>query len=258
MVNFIDDDKKFIDKKKENHGYLMKSQKYQQEIKYFNKLINDFIEVIRICRFYSFRDENSLLLRQTDEFLESAISCSVLVEQGVINPVCRELRYILETSMKYLIVDQSSPSLNYKDKVKYLDECIPKSSIDCIKNINIIGLDSLDIKDFINNANDVYKKLCQYVHPSKNQINELIGRRNRGSHIGFESEIEIKHINNLVYKVLELTLVAYITSLGFSSAGDIFIYFLDEMKYWKFHKSKYVKKISKIYDYKHERKYKNS
>ncbi|KEI94405.1 hypothetical protein N496_19935 (plasmid) [Clostridium botulinum A2B3 87] len=258
MTNFIDDNKNWMEEEKANHKILMESQKYQQEIKYFYKLINDFIGVIYVCRMYSTRDwdssENSLLLKHADEFFESAISCSILIEHGAINPVRRELRYMLETSIKYLIVDQGCPNLSYKDKIEYLDEHIPRSSIDCIKDIKIIGLDSLDIKDFIDNTNDVYKKLCKYVHPSKNQINEFIGRYKRGSYIGFESEVDIKQINNLVYKVFELVISFYITSLGFTFAKDIFIHYLDEKKNWKFHKSKYIKKISNAYDYKLERK----
>lgn len=262
MCDFFDDRKKLLKEKQKKQEELMGSQKYQQEIKYFDKLIGDFIEVVRVCSLYSTRDfefsQNSLLFNHSDEFLESAISCAMLVQQGAINPVYRELRYMLEASMKYLVVDQTCVNFNYQDKIKYLDEHIPKSSISFIKNIDIIGLDILNIKEFINSANDVYKKLCQYVHPTKSQIDEIIDRYNRGSYIGFESEKELKRINNLIYKVFEIVIALHITNLGVSSAGDVFIFYLDKEKDWKFHKSKYIKKISEFYDYKYERKNKNN
>lgn len=262
MNNSVDDNKKLVEETITKHKDLMKTQKYQQEIKFFSKLINDFIDAVRTCWIYSSRDynlfENSMLLNHTDEFLESAVSCEILVNNGALHAARRELRYLLETSVKYLVVDQNSPQLCYKDKIKYFHENIPRSSISCIENIWITGLNKIDTKEFINSANDVYKKLSKYVHPSKQQIEEIIERQNRSAFLGFETEIDIKRISGLAYKVLEFVIAIYLTCLGFSSTGDIFINYLDAKDDWKFHKSKYIKKISESYNYKLERKQKSN
>ncbi len=241
------------------HKELRESQKYKQEIKYFDKLVNDFIDLLRICRFYSTRDfdfsKNSLLFNHTDEILESTCSYFLLIENGIINPVIREFRYILETSLKYLTVDQTCKTLNYKDKIEYFNKNIPKSSISCVEDIDVICISSLELKDFINYVNDIYKKLCKIVHPSKEQIKAYNNRLNRGEYLGFETEIEIKRINGLAYKVFEIIIVFYLTNLGVASTGDIFIHYLDDRQDWKFHKSEYIKKISGFYNYKFERQY---
>lgn len=211
-----------------------------------------------MCFFTSIRDiellNNSLLLNSCDAFFESAISCKMLVNEGVINPVYRELRYMLETALKYSIVDQVCYKLNYEERIIYFNQKVPKSSIDCIDDLNIIGLSEVNIKDFINSSKDVYKKLCVYVHPSKTQINDWIKRGRNGSYLGFESENEIKCISKLIYNVFEIIIACYLNCLGVSSLGDVFIYYLDDKKKWKFHKSRYIKQMCQFYDYKLERR----
>ncbi|WP_346964275.1 hypothetical protein [Clostridium perfringens] len=259
MESFFDNES-FEDEIKK-HKELMASQKYQQEKKYFDKLIDDFLKVITVSKIYSSRDwklyQNSLLINNADQFIESAISIAILVREGAINPTYRELRYMLETAVKYLIVDQKKTDLNYENKIKYFTEKIPRSSINCVENIKIIGLDTLDTKEFINNIKDVYKKLSKYTHPSKTQIDVKADREKRGAYLGLESEKDLKSINNFVNKVFEFIIAIYITNLGLALAGDIFTCVLDTEKGWKFYKSKYIKKISNIYNYKLERKSKH-
>ncbi|ADL51385.1 hypothetical protein [Clostridium cellulovorans] len=258
MDGFIECVKEELSDKQIEHGAFRESEKYQQEIKYFNGIVNDFIDVVRACFFTSTRDinlfNNSLLFNSSDAFLESAISCGMLVNEGAINPVYRELRYMLEVALKYTIVDQVCYQLNYEERIDYFNKKIPKSSIDCIDDLQLIGLEKSSIKDFINSSRDVYKKLCVYVHPSKTQINDWIKREKKCAYLGFESENEIKRISKSTYNVLEIIITCYLNCLGVSSLGDVFIYYLDEKKKWKFHKSKYIKQMSQYYDYKFERK----
>lgn len=241
----------------QNHKEFMKSQKYQQEIKYFERLISDFALAVRGISLYSSRYynlyENSLVIRHVDELLESAIACEMLVENGMINPARRDLRYMLESTVKYLVVDQNIKDASYDEKIKYFDDNIPKSSISCVNEIEIISLKVDDNKKFIDSVNDVYKKLCKYIHPSKHNIDELIKREKKGAYLGLETDVEIRSLNNLVFKVFELIICCYFTVLGFSLSGDIFIYALDGKTDWKFNKSKYIKIISHSYDYKIEK-----
>lgn len=243
------------------HKEFMESQKYQQELKHFTKLVKEFVNIIRTCSLYSTRafeySKNSLLLTHTDEIIESAVSYLILIDAGVINPIIRELRYILETSLKYLVVDQKCSDKSYTDKIEYLNNNIPRSSIDCIEDVDIICLDNSDKKKFYGEVKDIYKKICKFIHPSKEQIRVYDDRVKRGAYLGFETEKELKKINSLAYKVFEYIIVLHLTSLGVGLAGDMFIYYFDEEKNCKFNKCNYIKKISEFYNYKYERKSKH-
>jgi hypothetical protein len=42
--------------------------------------------------------------------------------------------------------------------------------------------------------------------------------------------------------------------LGLSMAGDIFTSILDDKTKWRFHKAPFVRRMSRCFDYKHERR----
>lgn len=256
MDDFFDNSK--FEHEREEHKRIIESQEYQQEIKFFNKILDDFILATTVISIYSSRCleiwENSLLIRGFDGFLESAVATSLMIEQGAINPAKRELRYVLETSIKYLVVDQKIPYASYDEKVIYLNEKIPKASISPVDDILVLGLSNDELKEFKDDVNDLYKKLCKYVHPSKYQIDEYSKRCSRGAYIGFETGKEINEFNRLIFRIYEIIIITAFTSLGFSMTGDLFINVFDEKESWKFNKGKYVNKISHAYDYKVERK----
>ena len=86
---------------------LMASQEYQQEVKYSSRFTWDFLDALRICWFYSSRggsiSENSVVIRSTDDLVQSSLAASVLCQNGMHTPIKRELRYIIESSVKNLI-----------------------------------------------------------------------------------------------------------------------------------------------------------
>jgi hypothetical protein len=83
---------------------------------------------------------------------------------------------------------------------------------------------------------------------------DRIRRDARGESPGMESVSTLNRFNDLVFKVYDLILVRVFVNLGLSMAGDIFTGMLDDQKSWRFHKGKYVSRMSTCFDYKHERK----
>ncbi len=70
----------------------------------------DFIKDIKSCLMYcsrgiDFRD-NSLSLSHIDDYFMSAIMILMMLREGAINPAKREMRYLIDSSMRYLFVDQ--------------------------------------------------------------------------------------------------------------------------------------------------------
>lgn len=258
MENFFESYEQDQENKRKEHKLLMESLAYQQEIKFFHKIIDDFIMSLICVSFYSTRYEqlskNSIMIRELELLLESIVSISLQIKDGALNPAKRELRFMLESAVKYLLVDQKTNELTYEEKIDYFDKNIPNSSIEPIDKISFFGLNKEEADEFRNDVKVLFSKLCQYVHPSKYQIDEYLRRCEKGAFIGFETQKEINDFIKLLFRILDIIIVLMFEALGFSSTGDLFIHVFDEKKDYKFIKGKYVSKYSKVYDYKVERK----
>ncbi|VBB05617.1 Hypothetical protein LUCI_0827 [Lucifera butyrica] len=237
------------------HEELRQGQQYTQEKKFCDSILVDFIKTARgisICSIRGGGRENSLTFNLFDFFFESAVGISVMIKEGVLNPAKRELRYVLETSVKALLVDQTLTKQTYHEKIAYLGTSIPRSSIDCVDDINFFITDNQS-KLLINDVKQLFGELSQYVHPSEEQIKEYILRCNEGASIGLETGKELKRMN-APFRTYEIVLVLSLHALGFSQSGDMFINLFDDSPKWKFHKGRHMKAMSALYDYKAERR----
>ncbi|MGG6440502.1 hypothetical protein ABET52_13785 [Saccharococcus caldoxylosilyticus] len=242
-------------KKRIEYEQYKKTPLYLNEIKYTNNLVSDFNETILACMLYSTRDydyfHNSLLMWGGLEIIDSAECIRENIQNGYLNPAKREIRYMMETIIKYVFVDQECKDLPLDKKIDYLNKEVPRSSISPINNIK--GLK----KEFIDEVNQIYGTLCQYVHPSKTQISEYLGREKRGSSFTFETHKEINPLNKLLFRSFDIFLTLVFIGIGMPTTGDLFIYVFDDKPEWKFHKGKFTQQISRMFDYKVERQNKN-
>jgi hypothetical protein len=103
-------------------------------------------------------------------------------------------------------------------------------------------------------ALSLYSQLSTYVHASTEQFEASLRAAKRDEGAGMESVATLNKFNVLVFQVYDLVLVRLFLSLGLSAAGDIFTSLLDDLPRWRFHKGKYVGRLSKCFDYKYERK----
>lgn len=69
-----------------------------------------------------------------------------------------------------------------------------------------------------------------------------------------ESVATLNRFNKLAFRVFDLVLVRIFYSIGHSMAGDVFTSALDDQPKWRFYKGKYVTRMSRCFDYKHERR----
>jgi hypothetical protein len=67
-------------------------------------------------------EETLLTLRIYDLLLESAISTLGLIREGLLNPARREMRFLLEASVKAWRFDSAKPTASVSDKLTYLDD----------------------------------------------------------------------------------------------------------------------------------------
>lgn len=242
------------------YAELVGSPAYQSELKYLSGITHDFIHLLRLCLFYSGRAgesaKNSLVIRSTDDLGQSVLAAWNLLQDGLINPIKRELRYIIEASVKHLYVDQHTdqqmPLSQIPERLAFLEAKVG-SSIDVLDDLRLDAFHSQDEKQFKAEVYDAYRKACAYVHVSRHQIEERLERTEKGKSLGFESAEDLRKLGRLVFRVYDMALTLYFHGYGLPMTGDIFIQALDDLPSWKFHKGKYVGIVSAYFDYKDER-----
>lgn len=253
----FEEEAKMLELKKEEHVRLKESRPFQEEINFLHSITLDFIYGLWVTRLMSTRApriyNEFLVFRNLDEYIESAIGIEMLIKEGIINLGRRELRYLLESIVKYYKADMTVQEGSLRDKIIFLRNEIPNSSIDIVSDINIGGLAGL-ASNFKNEIKDTFIKSCAYVHPSESQIKERLSNYEKGNTIGFESITQIRKMNRLLFRVYDMILVIVFNDLGLGLAGDIFVGVLDENRDWKYHKGKYISVLSSFFDYKVERK----
>ncbi|MBH0005131.1 hypothetical protein [Psychrobacter sp. SWN149] len=224
------------------------SQQYQQEIKNIQTISMDFINAVRLISMYSTRGadiyNNFLCIKTIDDLIQSAIGIKVMIENGIHNTARRELRYLIEMTTKYVIVDYAKMGYSFDSKTEYLRDSVPNSSIKVIDDYSTPF--SGDLKNnFRSEVKDFFYDACAYVHPSKKQIDEQMKNYRRNNTIGFESAKMFTDINKVLFRAYDMILVMTFHSFGHSMSKDLFEQVFDENPSWKFHKGKYVKEFRK-------------
>lgn len=249
---------KRLEEKRREHKTIMESDEYKNEVGRLRKIVYDFVTVLSNCSKFSSRaktfQDNCLFIRSIDDILQSAVGIQVLLMEGMNNSARRELRYLLELSIKTLYVDQQISKETYENKLKFLDERVNSTSISMIKDTKIYLIKPESEEDFKLEAKRAYGYASKYIHPTIHQINERIKLVAKGVYVGFETHDELKIANDELSKIFTLILVFAFNAIGGGFTGDMFVGYLDEMKDWEYHKSKFISQIDASYDYKVERK----
>jgi hypothetical protein len=100
--------------------------------------------------------------------------------------------------------------------------------------------------------------LSHYVHATALQFEHALARVRRGEDAGMESVPTLNRFNRLAFQVYDLVLVRFFHGVCLGLAGDIFTDILDGKPRWRFHRGKFVGRLSKCLDYKHERSIRRS
>ena len=115
---------------------VMQTKAYQYQKTYLNKLTNDFLHAALLCRLMAARSDkfakNSLVMWSFMDLVQSSLSIDLLIREGMHTPARREMRYMLESAMKNLLVDQEKLGLSLSKKIQYLHRDVDRSSIEGI------------------------------------------------------------------------------------------------------------------------------
>lgn len=232
-------------KKHDEHDVVINSKQYVDLKQFSHRYTFDFIKALRTISVYSTRwkeyYDESLVIHSIDDCIQSAISIKFQMENGIFNPAKRELRYIIELILKALYVDQVKGKAPLTEKIAFLHTDVHRSSIDLVDQINL-PFQQTEKKEFLNDLSLYYSNICEYVHPSKKQIDEQVLNYERDNTIGFESTKMLENVVNLTFRVYDIVLSLFFIGFGPSMSTDVYEGFFKDDPKWKFHKGKHTKR----------------
>lgn len=232
----------------------LSSDVYIGQKKLISSITADFAYAVEVASLAFTRYPHSrdwLTYRLAEELQESAISVYTLVASGIFNASQRELRYMVESAVKYVHVDQIMPGhAKISERENFLHQKVPRSSVGIIDDTT---LRMVPAESFRQDVKSLFSSLSAYVHPSMQQLRERRRKVERGESLGFESADSLVKFSRTLTRVYDIVLALVFEGIGPNFSGDVFIEILDGRTRWKFRNSKYCKAVSRHFDYKLER-----
>ncbi len=241
----------------EAHGETRSTKRYEDAQTHLDRLVQDFAVGLHSSWFAFTRYPEGaqwLLQNSADDLLESAIALPVLTRDGIFNVARRELRYLLEATVKYVYVDQQLPAeASLDERIRFLGDSgkVPRSSITPIDEVTLRMVEKPE--ELRGAVKQSFGALSGYVHPSRPTLEERLVRAKQGEFSGFEGPKVIEAFNRLTSQTLDLVLALVFEGIGPSFSGDIIVGVFDENPRWKFHRTRFVAQVSRHFDYKVER-----
>lgn len=117
---------------------------------------------------------NHLLSCLSQDILQSSISIITLTAEGILNVAKRELRFLIEASIKICFVQRESSGLTIENKIRKFDKVLASQRISINKNLVLDLLPERARSDFSEEVGRLYGLSSAYVHLSPQQILERI------------------------------------------------------------------------------------
>lgn len=176
-----------------------------------------------------------------------------LAQSGCLSVPKRELRFIIESSIKLCYVQQKNYRSRIDDKLKQFDKELSSSSI-CIKrDLNLWMLAGPIPDDFDEELGRLYGKTSTYVHLTPTQIMQSIEAVDAGRTIGLESRAEVEEFNTLISRGFAASLVLLFHCVGEYVAGEFLVDSDGSTMDSYFLGSRFVAGMDAYFDYKAER-----
>lgn len=239
-----------IEKEIETDEY---KEEYNRSINMLNSLLQCLIFVKLNCQRDSSLAEKLFFNFIIDDILQSLVAIKMLLTEGIRNTCRRELRYLLELSMKACLVSQKYSNDDFEKQLSTYNKLIKSTNISNIDYINFHFFDDEYRKDFISEFKQTYGILCNYVHSTPLQMEERITLNNIGRTIGLEGKTELFELNNEMEKVFSHIVVLCCHAIPIWYVGDWMVEKNGDTINSYFQKSKFFAQIDKYFDYKCER-----
>lgn len=221
------------------------------------KIIEDFLFWLKFSVCDTSRDpkfgSNNLLSFLEQDMIETLIVVLGNIQDGAHNPAKRELRFLLELSIKMAFVQQNGYAETIQDKIKQYKDQINSTNIG-IRNQITFNYISPENKIKLNEESGrIYGEASIFVHLTVKNMTQRIEKIENGHFIGNESLEELRSTNVFLKNILTYCMVFIIESLPEYVVGDWFGMLYPETENWYYLKSKYIAEVDSYFDYKAER-----
>jgi hypothetical protein len=197
--------------------------------------------------------ENHLLFYLAQEFLQSSVSLVSLGMEGLISVAKRELRFVIESSIKLCFVQQRDYGSTVAQKLSKFEKELSSRRISIKENLDLHMLPEGLRPIFIEEVGRLYGQTSGYVHLTPSQILERIASVNAGRTPGHETADDVEQLNMLVSRGLATSLFLIYHSIPDYVAGDWFVENDGSAMKWYFMASQFLAGIDSFFDYKAER-----
>ena len=222
-----------------------------------NTTLHAYLVVLRFIVLNTGRDPgfnaNHLLSYLADDFLQSAVSITLLAREGGLSVAKRELRFIIESSIKVCFVHQQRYNSSVQDKLAEFDKELSSPGISIKRDLNLNMLPPDLQETFSEEIGRLYGKMSGYVHLTPEQILERIAAVDAGRTVGHEAPAEVEELNNLVSRGFAASLVLLLHSVPEYVAGDWLMDSDGSTRDSYFVASRFIAAMDGYFDYKHER-----
>jgi hypothetical protein len=234
---------------------IINSAEFQNGLLYLQGIAADLLLALTCVRLQGTRyaaGDNYLLFRFAPSLVESILAITLNAKEGLQNAARRELRFLLEASVKLSSRDFHPAANSFDERLSGLDGRDQRFGDYVASLAYFEGFEKPDEA----NASilSLYSELSRYVHATVPQFERAMARTRRDEGAGFETVATLNQFNKLAFQVYELVLIRIFHGAGLSMAGDIFVDIIDYNHMWRFHKGRFVKRLSKCFDYKQERR----
>ena len=235
----------------------LESEEYKVEYERHLDILNSFLRVLVFIKMDCNRSESLkekfFCLSVVEDLLQSLVAIRCLAKEGIRNTCRRELRYIIELSIKACLISQKGSSQTAEEQISQFRSIIGSTNISMIKEIDFFYFDDTDKALFISEVGRAYGKFCLYVHSTPNQMRERFELDAKGRNIGFEGIDELRELNDEISKALYISLVLFFHAIPQWCVGDYLVepdgHTIDSY----FTKYRLISIIDQYFDYKHER-----
>lgn len=251
----------------EAHEKLRESQPYQAAIKHLDRMVADYSRAINAidlmaARHPSFFD-SLITLRVKSHLVQSMLAAVLLVKVGMLDPARRELRFLVEASVKTLWLDKGGDrgkdlpdagNFDVASKVAALDDFGSRKFKEIVSKLEFGLLSDDAATTYRQTATDLYSKLSTYTHVSAANVERDLTNFDRDQPFGFETVQDVEAIGKLAKRVLDLALASHFEAFDHGLVGDILVNVFDDEQRWLFRKTPLVGAVDRYFDYKAERR----
>jgi len=234
----------------------LNSAEYKNEWNRLLKMRSSIIYCLSFSFMNSNRDghsgEQNFFLRMIDDIIQSVISIEINAKEGIINTCRRELRYLIELSIKSCLIVNNTKKQKIEEQIDEYKKLLNSSNINPLNKLNFHLLDDKE-DEFKIDTKRLYGYLSKYSHSSSYQIRERLEKANKGRTIGYEGITELQKLNNDIEKVFSVVLVMIFHSVDDYVIGNFLVEEDGRTINWYFNQSKYISIIDEKFDYKFER-----